>query len=213
MINSSQTKVDFKWTQEIWQSAEKLASPNNTEREKALDFLTEQGAPQKSPLIAYLIVSMISDPVLDTRFHVVQILGSIIGDTSRSKCCSDQVLSYIQSYLARINRDQILDLLAVAVQYLSAEQSLIELFKLCSYAGNILNGIVNDRKLPVQVRRSALFYCGEVGFMDTITTIQGLISRVEKREKVPSKAAERKRIRDENDLYSFAVTALEKLES
>jgi hypothetical protein len=212
-MNSSRATDDFVWTPEIWQSAEKLASPINAEREKALNYLTDQGAPQKSPLIAYLMVTMISEPELETRFHAIQALGSIIVNDSESDFCDGRVLEYIQAYLARINRDQILDLLAVAVQYLSAEQSLIELFKLCSYAGDILNGIVNDRKLPVQVRRSALFYCGEVGFMDTITTIQGLISRVEKREKVSSKAAKRKRIRDENDLYSFAVIALEKLES
>jgi len=212
-MNSSQTEVDFKWTLEIWQSAEMLVSPNNPEREKALEFLSDIGAPQKSPLIAYLLVSMISDPELETRFHVIQVLGSIIRGDGKNDCCSDQVLHYIQSFLARINREQILDLLEVAVQYLSAEQSLIELFKLCSYAGNILNGIVNDRKLPVQVRQSAIYFCGEVGFLDTITTLKGLVSRIEKRDDDSGKTAERKRVRDENEMYSYAVIALEKLES
>ena len=212
-MNSSRAADDFKWTQEIWQSAEKLASPNNAEREKALDYLTNQGVPQKSPLIAYLMVSMISEPEMETRFHVIQALGSIIDNDSKSDFCDGQVLEYIQAYLARINRDQILDLLAVAVQYLSAEQSLIELFKLCSYAGDILNGIVNDRKLPVSIRQSAIYFCGEVGFLDTITTLQGMVNRIEKRDMIQRKAVDRKRIKDEDELYSYAVTALEKLES
>ncbi len=212
-MNSSRATDDFEWTPEIWQSAEKLASPINAEREKALNYLTDQGAPQKSPLIAYLMVTMISEPELETRFHAIQALGSMIVNDSESDFCDGRVLEYIQAYLTRINRDQILDLLAVAVQYLSAEQSLIELFKLCSYAGDILNGIVNDRKLPVLIRQSAIYFCGEVGYLETITTIQGLVNRIERRDMVQGKSEDRKRIKDEDELYSYAVTALEKLES
>jgi hypothetical protein len=208
-MNSSLALVEIEWSRDIWQAAEKLVSPLNDEREHALESLIDKGVPRKSPLIAYLLVSMISDPVLETRFHCVQALGSILVKDSQDEYCSDQVLYYLQAYLARINRDQMLDLLAVADQYLSAEQNLIELFKLCSYAGSILNGIVNDRKIPVSIRQKAIYFSGELGFLDTIITLRGLVNRIEKRDQC--KAGQRKRSRDENELYPYAVAALDKL--
>ena len=51
--------------------------------------------------------------------------------------------------------------LLISGQYLSAEESLIEIFKLCSYAGNVLGGIVNDRKIPLGIRQKAIYFCGE----------------------------------------------------
>jgi len=145
-MNKTQFKADFEGNKEIWLAAERLVSPRAVEREEALDYLVELGAPAKSPLIAYLLATRLSDPELEVRCHMVKALGDVLSSVEQGEQLPDNVLRHLQGFLAHLNKEQILDLLEVSGQYLSAEESLIEIFKLCSYAGNVLSGIVNDRK-------------------------------------------------------------------
>ena len=210
MIKKLPTK-DLKWSDEIWQAAEGLVSPNSVEREKALDYLLDQGAPARSPLIAYLLATRLSDPDLEVRFHIVKALGSVIVRDGEGEELLDPVLSQLQSYLAYLNTEQILDLLEVSEQYLSAEESLIGIFRLASYAGNRLSGIVNDRKKPLGIRQKAIYFCGEAGYLEASTTLKVLISKIEKRNQILKRSPIRKKDMDENQLYPYAVAALEKL--
>ncbi|MCJ7717166.1 MAG: hypothetical protein MUO54_11695 [Anaerolineales bacterium] len=211
MVKKTFPSPDFKWTEKIWQAAEGLVSPKAAEREKALDYLIDLGALVKSPLIAYLLATRLSDPDLEVRYHVVQALGSVLPGNERGIEMLDPILMQLQSYLAYINTDQVLDLLEVSEQYLSAEENLIKIFKLSSYAGNRLSGIVNDRKKPLEIRQKAIFFCGEIGYLETSTTLKILVSRIEKRNQLLTRSPFRKKELDENQLYPYAVAALEKL--
>ena len=202
---------DLEWSDEIWQAAESLVSPNSFEREKALDYLLDQGAPAKSPLIAYLLATRLSDPDLEVRCHIVKALGSVLVGDEEGKELLDPVLRQLQSYLAYINTDQILDLLEVSEHYLSAEESLIGIFRLASYAGNRLSGIVNDRKKPLGIRQKAIYFCGEAGYLEASTTLKILVSRIEKRNQMLPRSPLQKKTMDENQLYPYAIAALEKL--
>jgi hypothetical protein len=188
-----------------------LVSPNSVEREKALDYLLDQGAPAKSPLIAYLLATRLSDPDLEVRFHIVKALGAVIVRDDEGEELLDPVLRQLQSYLAYLNTEQILDLLEVSEQYLSAEESLIGIFRLASYAGNRLSGIVNDRKKPLGIRQKAIYFCGEAGYLEASTTLKVLVSKIEKRNQILKRSPIRKKDMDENQLYPYAVVALEKL--
>jgi hypothetical protein len=210
-MKKTQSEADFEWNKEIWLASEMLASPRSVEREEALDYLVEQGAPAKSPLIAYLLATRLSDPDLGVRFHMVKTLGAVLIGAEHGEQLPDQVLRQLQSFLTHLNKEQILDLLEVSEQYLSAEESLIAIFKLCSYAGDVLSGIVNDRKISLEIRQNAIYYCGEIGFLETITTLQVLVMRIEKRNQLQSRSPLRKKAQDENQLYPYAVAALEKL--
>lgn len=202
---------DLEWSDEIWQAAEGLVSPNSSEREKALDYLLDQDAPAKSPLIAYLLATRLSDPDLEVRCHIVKALGSVLARQEEGEVLLDPVLRQLQSYLAYLNTEQILDLLEVSEQYLSAEESLIGIFRLASYAGNRLSGIVNDRKIPLGIRQNAIYFCGEAGYLETSTTLEVLVSRIEKRKQMLTRSPFRKKTLDENQLYPYAVAALDKL--
>lgn len=188
-----------------------MVSPNSVEREKALDYLLDQGAPAKSPLIAYLLATRLSDPDLEVRFHIVKALGAVIVRDDEGEELLDPVLRQLQSYLAYLNTEQILDLLEVSEQYLSAEESLIGIFRLASYAGNRLSGIVNDRKKPLGIRQKAIYFCGEAGYLEASTTLKVLVSKIEKRNQILKRSPIRKKDMDENQLYPYAVVALEKL--
>ena len=210
-MNKTQSEAEFEGTEEVWLAAERLVSPRAVEREEALDFLVEQGVLAKSPLIAYLLATRLSDPDLEVRCHMVKALGDVLTGGEQGEQLPDPVLRQLQDFLAYLNKEQILDLLEVSEQYLSAEESLIEIFKLCSYAGNVVSGIVNDRKIPLGIRQKAIYFCGEAGFLETTSTLQVLVMRIEKRNQVLRKFPLRKNTRDENQLYPYAVAALEKL--
>ena len=210
-MNKTQFKADFEGNKEIWLAAERLVSPRAVEREEALDYLVGQGAPAKSPLIAYLLATRLSDPDLEVRCHMVKALGDVLSSVEQGEQLPDNVLRHLQGFLAHLNKEQILDLLEVSGQYLSAEESLIEIFKLCSYAGNVLSGIVNDRKMHLGIRQKAIYFCGEAGFLEVNTALQGLMTRIEKRNQVLRKFPLKRNAREENQLYPYLVAALEKL--
>ncbi len=210
-MNKTQFEADFEGKKETWLAAERLVSPRAVDREEALDYLLEQGAPAKSPLIAYLLATRLSDPDLQVRFHMAKALGDVLSGGEQGEQLPAQVLRQLQGFLAHLNKEQIVDLLEVSKQYLSVEESLIEIFKLCSYAGNVLSGIVNDRKISLVIRQKAIYFCGEAGFLETITTLQVLVKRIEKRNQVLRKFPLKKNTKDENQLYPYAIAALEKL--
>ena len=153
------------WISILWDIAEGLLSPDIHIRESSLDQITEIEDYTKSPLIASLLVSRISEPDLEIRFHVVQLLGSLVDLNTSGQCFSDQALVYAQNSLEQIGKDQLVKLLEVSDKYLTSVKAISAILNMISYAGNSLSGIVNDRKQPVTVRQQAIFYCGEVGFL------------------------------------------------
>lgn len=197
----------------LWKSAEDLVSPDPHLRDSSLDQLEEIDGIHRSPLIAYLLISRISEPVLEVRFHIIQFLGELVDFDSPGRRFSDQALIFAKNALDQMDKFQLIRLLEVSESYLTAERAISNILKLSSYAGAGLSGIVNDRKLPVSVRQQAVFYCGEVGYLSSKTTLQNLASRVEKSRTRPKYNSERKKNRDEEFLYPFVVSALEKLNS
>jgi HEAT repeat protein len=212
-MNKFHSAKNFKPSQEIWQAAERLAAPRASERDAALDYLVDQGAVRISPLIVYLLATRISDPDLDVRSHIVKALGGVVAVDGQGEHAADQVIIHLQGFLAQINKEQVLSLLEVSNQYLTAEESLIEIFKLCSYAGDKLGGIVNDQKQPLSIRQKAIYFCGEVGFLESVSVLRELTKRVEKRNQNQSRTHIRKRAKDEEQLYPYAIVALDKLDN
>lgn len=197
--------------QELWETAEALISPDPYLRESALDQLKEIDGVNQSPLIAYLLVSRISEPDLEIRFHLIQLLGSLVDFDSPGQHLTDQALRIAKDALDQINKFQLIRLLEVADSYLAGESAIKSILILSSYAGTILSGIVNDWKLPISIRQQAVFYCGEGGFLSSRPTLQNLIHRVEKTRNRPGGGSERKKNREDEFLYPYVVSALDKL--
>jgi hypothetical protein len=124
----------------------------------------------------------------------------------------DRSFRTLTAFTTHLDQEQLIKLLEVAVRYLAAEEAIVNIMKLCSYAGKALGGIVNDRKLPVEIREQALYFCGEVGYLNTKISIRNLIQRIEKDRTRAGLMTPRKKHLDEERLFPFAVTALGKLE-
>ena len=197
--------------QRLWETAEGLISPDPYLRESALDQLKEIDGFYRSPLIAYLLVSRISDPELEIRFHLIQLLGSLVDYDAPGQHLTDQALSIAKDALDQMNKFHLIMLLEVSDSYLVAESAIKSILKLSSYAGDILSGIVNDWKLPISIRQQAVFFCGESGYISSRPTLQNLIQRVEKTRKRPGGGSERKKNLEDEFLYPYVVSALEKL--
>jgi len=212
-MNKHQHHPDFNIDQRLWETAEGLVSPDPNTRESSLDNLKEIDDFHRSPLIAFLLVSRISEPDLEIRFHLIQLLGSLVDFGSSDQHFSDQALVFAKDALDQMERIQLIRMLEVSDRYLTAERAIRNILKLSSYAGVVLNGIVNDRKLPVSLRQQAVFYCGAVGYLSSKTTLQNFVQRVDKSRTRPGGGHERKKSRDEEFLYPFVISALEKLKS
>jgi hypothetical protein len=212
MINNQQ-QSGYKFDQRLWETAEGLLSPDPNIRESSLDNLEEIDCFYRSPLIASLLVSRISEPDLEIRFHLIQLLGSLVDFDSSGQHFDNQALVFAKDAIDQMGKIQLIRMLEVSDSYLTAEGAIRNILKLSSYAGVVLNGIVNDRKLPVSLRQQAVYYCGEVGYLSSRTTLQNFVQRVDKSRTRPGGGRERKKSRDEEFLYPFVISALEKLKS
>jgi hypothetical protein len=212
-MNNYQQELDFNMGQDLWDTAEGLLSPDPNIRESSLDRLNEIDGYSRSPLIAYLLVSRTSEPDLEIRFHLIKLLGTLVDYDSPGQHFTDQALVFAQEALDQIDKPRLIKIMEVSDNYLTAERAISHILKLSSYAGVGLSGIVNDWKLPVSLRQQAIFYCGEVGFLSSRPTLQNLIQKVEKFRNRTGAASERKKSRDEEYLYPYVISALEKLNS
>ena len=206
-------EISLKVDQKVWDIVEDLAAPDSFKREKALESLVEIEGVNQSPLILYLLATRLSDPDLVIRFHVVQKLGEFLDAESKDFQLSDPALMHLQWTLNNMGSDQLVKLLEVSVQYLSAEKALVNILKLCSCAGKELSGILNDRKQSYQIRQQAIFFSGEVGFLETKLALQNFIQRVDKIKSNKDSNLRLNKNWDEEKLYNFVVAALDKLTS
>jgi len=204
---------DIHVDQRLWETAEGLFSPDSNIRESSLDHLKEIDGFYRSPLIASLLVSRISEPDLENRLHLIQLLGSLLDFDSSSRHFTDQALVFAKDALDQLEKNELIKLMEVSESYLSAEKAIGNILKLSSYAGVGLSGIVNDRKLPVSLRQQAIFYCGEVGYLSSKPTLQNLVHRVQKSRTRHGGGSKRNKSRDEELLFPFVISALEKLNS
>jgi hypothetical protein len=196
-----------------WVVLESLIDPDPGTREQALADLARVEGFQDQPVLMYLLTTRVLDPDLEVRYYAIQILGEVLGSAVPGGDLSVRSLKTLTDFTTRLDKSQLVMILEVADRYLAAEESIIRILKLCSYAGNVLDGIVNDRKLPVEIRQQAISFCGDVGFLSTATAIRNLIQRIERERDRTGQVLRRKKYLDEEKLFPYAVTALAKLES
>jgi len=181
-------------------------------REQALKELESLEEFQYQPLAVYLLATRILDPDLAIRYRAVQMLGGLLDFESEGICLPDRTLKVFTAFTDQMEKGQLIKLLEVAAHYLAAEQAIIQILRLCSYAGELLGGILNDRKIPVEIRQQAIYFSGEVGFLSTAVSIRNLIQWIEKdRARAKAIPGRKKRVEQEY-LYPLAVAALGKLE-
>lgn len=198
--------------EEVLQAAGRLIAPDPQAREAGLSRLLTVQAHRVSPLVAYLLATRLSEPKIPLRYQVVRALGDICS-WKEDNTTPDQVRHVLQAYLSDISRQQVLCLLEVADQYGTAEDLVANILNLCSFAGQELSDIFNDRNVSLDLRKQAVYLCGRVGFLDALPAVERLVSRLQAQNQRQTQMdfLHSPPGRREEELLVFARAALEKL--
>lgn len=166
---------------QVWGMAEDLTKLEDEVRRKSLEQIAELKVARVSPLIVYLLVTLVDDPNIDIRAQIVQILGDVLSLDGEGKPAPDAVRHHMTSHLSQMRTRQIFALLQLLVRYDELEPHIARLLNACPYAGNHLADVVGSRKAPLDVRRKAVRLIGRVGYIDAIPALERLLTRLETR--------------------------------
>jgi len=165
----------------LWSALEDLSSPDLNTRQKALVSLENSGAARISPLVAYHIATCLTDPDLGIRRQVVKILGNLLAPDSQGNLSLQSVLEHLTFYLSRIRTRQVFSMIQVLASNPDLAPQVVRLLLACPFAGNHLIEIAHSRKISLDIRNTAIWLIGEVGYVDAIPALERLQIRMESR--------------------------------
>jgi HEAT repeat protein len=198
----------------VWSACEELAAPDATARHKGLDRLLELGAPRLSPLVTYLLTTRLADPDTGLRARVVQALGALLLPDLEGRPAPEPVRRHLVAALTQMRTRSIYALLEVAYDGADTAACVARLLNVCPYAGGHLVEILNERKLPLTVRRAAVDFIGSVGYLEAIPALERLATRLEARlggqQSMPFAPPV---VQDETDLLPVVQAALAMLKA
>jgi hypothetical protein len=177
--NSSTGVAEF--FPQVWGIAEGLTKADVEERRNSLNYIAESKVARISPLIVYLLSTRINDPDIQTRAHVVQVLGDVLSADDDGNPAPEAVRYHLISHLSQMRTRQIYALLQVLTYDGNLESQVAKLFNACPYAGTHLTDIVSSRKTPIDIRLKAVLLIGRVGFVDAIPALERLLARLDSR--------------------------------
>lgn len=165
----------------VWVAIEDLILPDAEIRHRALDRLLQLNAPRFSPIVAYILATRLTDPDIKLRARIVRALSEILMPDDEGNPAPDNVRNCVFQFLSQSRTRQIFALLQVLVDDTSLENQAAHLVNACPYAGTHLVDIINNHKAPIEVRKQAVGMIGRVGFLDALSSLERLESKLENR--------------------------------
>ncbi len=165
----------------VWQLLEAAISPELSIRRLAIKELIELDAARMLPLVAYLLVSRIIEPDLDTRALVVCAVSEALLPDEKGRLPTESSRQCLLGNLSQMRTRQIYALLQVLTRYPELEPGVARMLNACPYAGNQLADILASRRVPLDIRRYAVRMIGLVGYLDAIPALERLLARLESR--------------------------------
>lgn len=166
---------------QVWQLLEAAINPEISIRRLALKELIELDAARMLPLVAYHLVTRITEPDLDTRALVVYAVSEALIPDEKGNLPTEGVRQCLMGNLSQMRTRQIFALLQVLTKYPNLEPGVARMLNACPYAGNQLADILASRRVPLEIRRYAVRMIGLVGYLDAIPALERLLSRLESR--------------------------------
>ncbi len=181
LLKLDESKTSLELFPTVWSALEKLIGANHEERARALLVLDDITAARFSPLVAYILITFLSDPDLEVRKRIVRIIGTVLSPDDNGHPAPAEVRAVMHRYLSQLRTRQIYSIL----QTLADDQTLVteakRILNACPFAGNHLVEILNDQKVPLAIRKQAVLMIGIVGFSDAVTALERIESRLESR--------------------------------
>lgn len=166
---------------QVWQLLEAAISPEIAVRRLAIKELIELEAGRVSPLVAYFLVTRITESDLDTRALVVYAVSEALIPDKKGKLPVESARQCIIGNLSQMRTRQIYALLQVLTKYPNLEPDVARMLNACPYAGNQLADILASRRVSLDIRRYAVRMIGLVGYLDAIPALERLLARLESR--------------------------------
>lgn len=164
----------------IWNLAEKMVSPDIENRRVGLESIVELDVLPRFPLLVYILATRITEPDIDLRGEVVNALANVLVTQSKNGSVTPGS-SILSDFLSRMRTRQVYSLLQVVDTNPVSEPHVMELLKACSFASNHLSDILSDRRTPVAIRKLATKFIGDIGYLDSISTLERMETRLESR--------------------------------
>jgi hypothetical protein len=196
----------------IWDACEALVAQDATLRQHGIDALLEIGAQRGSPLVAFMIATLINDPNIYIRRRTVYILADLINKPIGVKPPHEEIRMTVLNFLRKMAEDSIYGLLEVVVMDPQVETAIYRIFTACPPAGKYLANIISEWNYPLQIRQKAIQMVGLVGYTEAYPTLRRMLDRLEARHEgqfamafVPSS------IRSDEDIIPYLQDAVQKL--
>ncbi len=168
-------------TTRVWGAAEALTSPDLETRHTGLKQLVEQDAVRHQPLVAYLLLSRLTEPDIALRAQIVEALAEVIIPDGHGDPVAAPSYPTLTMELMGMRTRQIYALLQVVDFDTLNEPKVAGLLDYCSYAGSHLAHILSSRTLPLSLRKQAAYFIGRMGYLDALPVLERLASRLEAR--------------------------------
>lgn len=165
----------------VWSAAEALTSTDPAIRRLGLQELNASEAARYSPLIVYLLITMLTDPDIPLRCQVIHSLAQVMGRDEQGRTSPEPVRQCLCGHLGAMRTREVYALLQAVEQQPACEDEVAVLLGCCSYAGNHLGDILNERNNPLGIRRLAARFIGRVGFLSALPAVDRLAGRLETR--------------------------------
>jgi len=166
----------------VWQAAEKLTSNKEQDRHTALDELLKLNAPRFSPLVVYILVTRLRDSNLNLRARIVEALANVLRADVEGRLAPNQVRGHLVSYISQLEKDEIVAVLEVGIKEKESKPHIAKLLNVCPQAGKFLSEILADRDTLVDVRQISVYFIGQLGFVESLATLERLRNRLESRQ-------------------------------
>ena len=150
-------------------------------RRMGLQELNDNEAARYSPLIVYLLITLLTDPDILFRCQVIQSLARIMGRDEQGRTSPEAVRQCLCGHLGAMRTREVYALLQAVDRQPDCEDAVAVLLGCCSYAGNHLGDILSERSNPLGIRKQAARFIGRVGFLSALPTVDRLAGRLETR--------------------------------
>jgi hypothetical protein len=165
----------------VWSALEDLIKADAELRLNALEQLIELDAPRFSPVVSYILVTKITESILEIRARIVEALAKVLTPDENGFPAPEDVRNSLHHYLSGFRTRQIYALLQVSAEFNSLEDHVSRLLNACPFAGSHLIDILNDSKTSVGIRMQAAVMVGKVGYIYTLPALEKLAGRLEAR--------------------------------
>jgi hypothetical protein len=166
---------------DLWEALEAFTSSDINSRRAGLDRLITLDVIHQSPMVAYILATRLDEPDLSLRTRVVMVLGDLLQPSTNGSNQVAQVKLQLSAYIAHMRTRRIFALLQVADANPSTHESICRILNHCPFGGVQLGDLIADRSISLSIRKLAVDFIAEVGYLDALPSLERQFARLERR--------------------------------